>query len=119
MKKILFILPLFLIACSSEPDLTSGTVVNKRFEPAHYETRLQQVYSGQNCSGSGAQRVCTPIYTYVPVNDYYPDDWDIQLKACGEEAGKEKISDCRTSWIDVSEEVYNQYGVGKHYPNPQ
>lgn len=114
---VLFVLAVSLVSCSNEP-LTSGTVTEKKFSPAHYEDYMQQIYTGQTCTRSGKTQICTPRYTYIWNTRLIPDDWDIKIKACGAEA-KTDDGSCREEWIDVDETTYHKYEQGNHYPDPK
>lgn len=130
MKRIILIAVVILAACSSEPPLTEGRVVDRVFDPEHIEHYTETHYRTEYYEDCGlrseydyfeeeyvSEYVCETETRQVP---YYTDesrrvedDWDIQIEGCTtDEDGEEK---CRTSWIDVSEFLYVECEEGAYY----
>lgn len=114
---------LFLAACNSEPPITSGKVMEKRFTPAHWEDgyRTESRY-GPHCGYDiyGDYDCSIKHYTeqvYEAHHYYVNDRFQLQLESCGNnDKGELK---CRTGWITIPESEYSDYAVGVNYPSPR
>lgn len=68
-----------------------GTVVDKRFIPAHEDTWIW-------CHAVGKVTVCQPM------TNYYDNEWDLLLRL-GDDQG----------WVEVSQSTYDHTQVGDYY----
>ncbi len=114
MKRVILML-LLIAACSSDPPITEGTVVNREFKAAHWESgyRSEPRY-GYHCGigydgeyGCGMKHYTEQVYEER--HTYIEDRYRLQLKSCEEDK-------CRTGWITVPEDEYGDYRVGDRYP---
>lgn len=130
MKRLLIIAILALAACSSEPPLSEGRVVDREFDPEHTEHYTETHYRTEyyeDCGYDSEYNFQTGQYEqvyscesesrqvpyYVDATRRVDDDWDIQIEGCTtNDKGEEK---CRTSWIDVSRAVYEECELRRLY----
>jgi hypothetical protein len=130
LTKFLVLLIVVLGACYDPPP-EKGYVIDKNFNPAHWESGFETYYvpeytcrstsrynpstgnyeTGQDC---GVQQVAKQ--RWEDHHTWHSDSWKLKLKDCQMKDGKEK---CRTGWKRVDETTYHQYAVGQHYPNPR
>lgn len=124
MKRLLVVMCLAtLVACSSAPE--TGTVIDKKFEPAHWESgyrteyrpefkcHTRSVYNAfskqyemkQDC---GTEMV--PHQVYESHHHYEQDAWSLKLERC-----KVDRKDCKRGWRRVSEHDYREHRVGSFY----
>lgn len=124
MKRLLLII-LLLAACNSDPPIVEGDVIDKRFEPAHWEggydyipmvrTECHSTYvNGQTQTSCGPQTFMQPIWE--DQHEWINDRYRLKLEVCEVKDGKNK---CRSSWRTVTESEYHDYSIGNHYPDPQ
>lgn len=107
----LFVVLLTLVACGAPNKLTSGTVVDKRFDdqdiiyhPGYYQSGTETCTGGYGSIPRSCTR--TPGY-YVPgYNEVQPPKWTIQVKG---QHGEDQL----TEWHSVSEHDYNCIRIGK------
>lgn len=107
-----------LTSCNSEPPIEEGKVVNRRFEPAHWESgyRSEPRYGYQCGIGYDGKYGCgLKHYTeqvYEAQHHYVEDRYKLKLEKCEEDK-------CRQGWITVPESEYSDYAIGNHYPDPR
>lgn len=104
------------------PHFSTGIVVDKDFNPAHYDDYTTQQYVGETCYGTGTNRNCQSNYITIYHHDYVPDDWNVRIENCNvyhkdgrlwvDKHGKAK---CFKKWIDVDQSTYNSYRIGAKY----
>lgn len=100
MKRVLIIAAsALLVGCGP----SSGVIINKHFEPAHYEQRQEY-----RCYSYNQQGICS-VGMHETVQDYYPDHWSLHLENCKTE------KDCDRGWKKVSSDVYDRAKVGYFY----
>lgn len=101
----LAVLALVLSACA--PPLMTGTVIQRTYTPAHTDSYIDMVYTGQSCTGgySNVPRTCTNNYIYVPRTRDVPDRWTIKIEGCDDEG-------CREEDLNVTRAEYESYKVG-------
>lgn len=120
-----------LVACGPPP-LEEGYVRNREFIPEHWESGWETYYTSEyQCHSESTYNYQTKQYEsrevcgtesvshqrYEDHHEWIKDQWRIKLEACGlDKAGERK---CRSSWRWVTEEVYESYDIGEHYPNPK
>lgn len=129
MKK--FIISLLLIftfvGCSSAPPPPEeGYVKAKSFEAAHWEGGYEYYTTYEyNCANRydafnneyrfSCQNEPVQHSRWVPRKYYVNDVYKLKLEDC--KVNKDKEKECNIGWKSVTEEEYNHYNVGKHYPN--
>lgn len=104
------------------PHFNTGTIIQKDFDPAHYDDYTTQQYMGQTCYGSGTTQTCTDNYMTVYHHDYVPDSWSVRIQNCNvyhkngslwvDKRGNAK---CFHKWIDVDQSYYRQSHIGGRY----
>lgn len=90
----LIVLPLilvFLMACSHIP--TEGTVTDKNYT---------EEYTVRGAISVGK--------VWIPTTTDIPESWSITVESCNPNSNK-----CRTTQLDVSEDVYNSVNIGDYY----
>jgi hypothetical protein len=109
-------------ATKERPHFNTGSIVNKNFDPAHYDDYTTQQYVGETCNGTGASQVCTSNYVTVWHHDYVPDNWSIQIENCNVYhkngdlwVDKHGNAKCFKKWLDVDHGAYDQYRIGNRY----
>lgn len=109
-------------ATKERPHFSSGQIVKKDFDPAHYDDYTTQQYVGESCSGSGNNRTCTAQYVTVWHHEYVPDRWSVQIKNCNvyHKNGnlwldKQSNPKCFKKWVGVDGGSYNSYHIGGNY----
>lgn len=124
---MVFALVLLLTSCGGEPPPESGIVVNKQFEPAHWESgyrteyqpqfRCRTVSSYSNGKSTSRQQCgveSVPVQVYEAQHRWVNDNWRVELKACKEnDKGEEK---CRKGWRSITEHDYERHDTGDYYP---
>jgi hypothetical protein len=96
--KLFFIAPLFFLACAQP--LTSGTVIEKKHIPGHFE----QYKSSEVCASynkDGTCQVTIPIYSTRWVDDEYL----VRLINC-DKPYDSTHNECVTGWVEVSKGYY-------------
>ena len=125
----LLLISLFFAGCSDP--IREGKIVDRQSRPAHEESYLatryhyipkyecrtvtktqsvngkSQTVTGQECGTRTEQ-----VPYYVTEYRHVPDDWDIKIKSCHDDDGKEK---CETAWIDVTHEMFDRAKLGMYY----
>lgn len=96
------------------PHFSSGEIVQRHDDPAHYDDWIEQRWIGQTCSGSGSNQTCTQLYMPVFHHDFVPEAWSIQIENChvNHKDGspwmtKQGTNKCFKKWIDVDGSTYN------------
>lgn len=113
---------LWLSSCSSEPPITTGKVVDKSFEPAHWEGGYEYFTTyGYHCGLGYDGKYGCGLKSYEDSrwedqHTWHNDSYRIQLQSC-EENDKGELK-CRTGWRTITELEYDRYDIGNHYPNP-
>lgn len=115
-------LALMTTGCSSEPQIKTGTVIEREFSPAHSYLYMQPI-PHQICTEEeepeGSEEIseeeCTTSYTYIPITEYTSDEWDIVIKNC---AVKTKKGACAERTLDVSQATYDGLRIGEQYTVP-
>lgn len=104
------------------PHFNTGVVINKDFDPAHYDDYATQQYTGESCYGTGTSRTCTSNYITIWHHDYVPDNWSVQIKNCNVMhkngtlwVDKHGAAKCFKKWIDVDNSFYKSLRIGSHY----
>lgn len=97
----------------TEAKLGKGTVIGKVDTPAYDSTWLMPVMIGQSCSGTGTSRVCTPLYSYIPMPEHHSETWKLKIEA-KTDAGKVKHG----VWY-VSQQVFEQTKIGSYFDKDQ
>lgn len=115
MKRLLLVsLVLVLAACGDpEPPLTEGKVIDRTFTPEHWEDGYDTEYyndCGLHYDWMEGEYVfdCRPATrrVYEAHHVWREDTWKIHIRGCTtDEKGKE---DCRTDWITVGQDLYDQ-----------
>lgn len=115
---------LWIEATKERPKFSTGTVIERSFVPAHWETEFQYRYTGQTCtydSQTNSNR-CESDYDLVPVQVHKADDWNIQIQNCAVQKkdgtfwmDKQGNNKCFSKWIDVSQTEYNRFNIGKEW----
>lgn len=112
--KVAAVVALLLVACSSS--ITTGEVTDKEFRPAYDSTWMMPIRSGEVCTGTGTSnspRVCTPLYTYIPMTTHHPDAWFVTIEGRPRyDAGLEHRQ------IEVSKPIFDSLVVGDAYTVP-
>lgn len=103
-----------LVGAGCAPAITAGKVVEKEFKPAHDTTWYMPVRVGETCSGFDEYRICTPIYTYIPMTTHHPDAWYLTFE--GTNSDSEEVHQ-RT--VQISESVYSAIEKGDWYEIPE
>ncbi|QEM41512.1 hypothetical protein SEA_FORZA_42 [Gordonia phage Forza] len=86
---IAFATVIALTGCSA--GLKSGEIIEKKYNPeSGYFTQVNNVQ----------------IWNSVP------EKWEFRLRDC---ETRDDDGDCRTSWLEVSEDTYDDYKVGDDY----
>ncbi|AJD93267.1 hypothetical protein JMA_39490 (plasmid) [Jeotgalibacillus malaysiensis] len=103
MKKMLFIvsttmMSLILVACSF---ISEGTIVEKKFTPAHVETSTSVVMSG---------KVAVPITN----TNHVPDTWEIRVEGFNPETERTE-----SRKVKVTKEEYENLNEGDYYVIPE
>ena len=118
-------LGLILFGCSTEPPVTQGTVADKQFTPAHWESgyRTDREYE------------CGTHYDFYEgeyVNDcrwvddevweqhhtWIGDSWALLLRDCVTPGTDKKGNPkCREGWTRVDETTFHDYEVDQTYPH--
>lgn len=114
---LLALAPSTLAACSDDPEVTHGKVIEKPYDGPTVIILHQNIKTGEVCSGSGSTRFCSSTYTqltqFIPV----PEHFGLQLEDCTQ-LDDDGVS-CATGRVEVDEATYNQYEVGEEYWPPQ
>lgn len=114
-----------LASCNSEPPPQEGKVVDREYEPAHYESVAHteyrsEVYTDTECSSEydsytkSYQQRCRPVTRTrdVPYTVYRDEwvraDYDLVLEVCKED-------ECKERTVDVSKSVYDDCAVGDYW----
>lgn len=92
----------------------AGTVTEKKIIAAHNDTIFLPVYAGQNCYGSGANRICTNRYIYVPYQVHYDTAYELKLEACKDDF-EHNTRKCKHGSAFVDQETYDAMKVGDFY----
>lgn len=131
-KRVLILALTALLLSSCTKPLNEGTVIDRNFEPSHYETRtVAETYHvpEYKCSmqsrtryvngksESYSENVCgTQMVAHtrwVPRTFHVDDEWSILIKSCKQDdSGKEK---CRKEWKAVRQSVYNKATDGSYF----
>lgn len=133
MRKTLCILGLLIAsstACGGDPPPDQGYVRDKEFKPAHWEGGWDTYYTTEyRCHteseydyNTGQTRYvedCGPEQVSHTVwddhDEWVEDRWRLKLEDCqSDKDGKEK---CRSGWKWVTENEYEDYRLGQHYPD--
>ena len=94
---ILVILVMIIsIICGCQAPVTTGTVVDKSYVPAHTTTRMQTIDHGS-------------FSTTVPITEHYPDTWCIVIE------GYDENNEYHQTSYNISEEEYNSINIGDTY----
>lgn len=124
LRILVMVLMIALISsCDSKPPITSGDVVNREFEPAHweggYESYCGYDYGYNAVAGKFEWHYSCNHSRWEDEHRWENDSWRIQIDGCVEyEDDGELKQHCDTRWIDVSERDYDRFTIGTHYPNP-
>lgn len=101
-------------ATKERPHFNTGTIIQREYNPAHYDDWTEHRWIGQICSGSGTSRTCIDQYMWVQHHDYVPDDYDIRIENCEVHrkdgtvwVDKHGNAKCFHKWIDVDVTVYH------------
>ncbi len=116
-------------ACSGEAAPETGTVMNRKYEPEHWEAGYETYYTTEYVCGNKS------VYDYNSgkyVNRYscdfedvshqryeehhrwYDNEWKLLLRRCEKkDDGKEK---CHEGWREVTEDEYDRHNIGNYYP---
>lgn len=89
---------LLLSACSP---ITSGTVVDKNYEPDSIYYTSECVPTGQSACG----------YTRM-VEHYNPESWRLKVKP---DSSSGNNGSTKEKWVEVSESKYESTKIGDHY----
>lgn len=92
------------------PPVTHGTVIEKRDTPAHSE-RYQ---SGTVCYSYNKEGSCTysqPVYS----QRYVAESWQLRLSDCSASPKPDGTVECRTGWVSVDEQTYDQTDLNTTY----
>lgn len=105
-------------ACNSDPEITEGYVVQKQFEPEHWEggwvEDCDNDWFDADDDGDTWEEECDS--EWKPHHHRVSDRWKIRLEDCRvNEKGERK---CYRSWLTVDETTFHDFKVGAHYPNP-
>lgn len=114
MSRLILMLALLLTACSS---ITAGHVVDKEFSAAHDSTMIMPIRTGEVCSGGygspPSPRICTPIYTYLPITTHHPDTWTVII-----EGHRSFSDDLERRTIEVDKRIFDSLRLGDWYTVP-
>lgn len=125
MKRAVLALALLLVACGDRAPST-GKVVDKRFDPEHWESGYRTDYVPQyRCRAvsrydyDADQYVTTQecgteteaVQVWEEQHEHVPDRWYLKLEKCPPESSKK----CKTGWRRVSETRYEALGIGDFY----
>lgn len=119
MRKLFLLIPLLLFgACDSDPEVTEGYVVQKNFEPAHWEGGWVEVCENDWFdTDEDGQIINDDCDTeWEAHHTHVSDRWKIRLEDCQFNDKNERK--CYRSWLTVDEDTFRSYRVGAHYPNP-
>jgi hypothetical protein len=95
--------------------IQSGTVYAKRDVPAHSETGMHQVYTGEDCWYNAALKMteCDPHYTWVPYTYLVPEEFILSIRAC--KTDDHGVRKCETNNVDVGSATYEGTRIGAYY----
>lgn len=103
---LLIVVLAMVAACGSSP-VVEGVVSHKQYDPAHDESYLLPIFTGNICTG-GKIVTCTPQYVYVPQTQHKPDRWRIWLvDRCAD------YPKCDIDWHAVSHAEYDSVEEGQ------
>jgi hypothetical protein len=105
------------------PHFNTGKIIQKDFNPSHYDSVPRQQYAGEDCTtDSRGTRSCTPHYITVYDQVFVPDDWNVQIQNCNvmhkngtQWVNKDGTPKCFHKWVDVDQTTYNQSKIGAEY----
>jgi hypothetical protein len=107
-----------LSACSTDPEITSGYVVQKNFEPRHWEGGWEEDcdtdWFDEDDDGNTLEQDCDSYWESH--HRRVEDTWKIRLEDCRVNDKNERK--CYRSWLEVDEDTFVDFRVGDHYPNP-
>ena len=113
--------------------LTSGQVVNKVFEQAHYEEYQSRDYVGQDCdyetvtkrkynSRTGEyenveeyEEVCESEYEWRTHTRWVPDTWKVLVRGNCSSPRADGQVECQEGWKPVSQQWWDQAENGSYY----
>lgn len=116
-------------SCAGDPPPETGHVINRKYEPEHWEAGYDTYYETEYVCGyddvydynSGEYKYkydCdfedVEKRRYEEHHRWVEDEWSLLLRKCEQkDNGDEK---CREGWRDITEDEYSRHDVGDYYP---
>lgn len=130
-RTLLLLTAVAVIAGCGDPPPKQGTVIDKQYEPAHWEDGYETVYVPEyQCDTVTRYNPMTEGYetheecgtemvahqVYEEHHTYVDDRWKLRLRDCTTD--KDGDRKCREGWVTVDETTYHDYNIRSHYPEP-
>lgn len=111
------VVALLAVACGEQlPPLAEGTIREKQFVAAHWESGYDyECDYHYSFTKGGYEYGCHDVYERE--HEWAEDAWRIKIEGC-DPVGPERTAKCRSRWLWVNQVDFDRVAVGVHWPEP-